>query len=240
MKTCLSFLLAILSLAASAQQRWGIKVYHNTDLFSKDYYDEVNDQYRDTRDLHNDRFSIALQIQPTKTLSHEIELFIPQVNKLPEDISFPINYEFRESEFLDTEVDAYSVRYELIERISKKNKPITFHSGFGVNPYYVNVDYTRNTPNVSVYDSHTSYFGFSFTVVPRAVISLTDRLKLDIDIPVRVYTLRVENYKTDNPAVPSDRQESQEVRHKFLESVYTLRVGLSFLVNPSRKVSVFK
>jgi hypothetical protein len=240
MKTCLAFLLVILSLSAAAQQRWGIKVYHNTDLFDKNYYNEDTDEPRDTRDLHTDRFSIALQLQPTKTLSHEIEIFIPQINKLPEDVSFPINYEFRESEFLDTEADTYSVRYELIERISKKARPVTFHSGFGVNPYFVNIDYAPNLPNANIYNSYTRYFGFSFTIVPRVVVSLADRLKLDVDVPFRLYTLRIENYKTENPTVPSDRQKSQEVRHKLLESVYTVRVGLSFLMNPSKRVSVFK
>jgi hypothetical protein len=219
------------SVVAYAQQPWSIKVYQNSDFFSKTYSNDVTNKTSKQNEANFNRFSFAFQIHPDRQFTHEIEFFIPEINKNPEDVSFPFLYDFDVNDLRSSSVDTYSLRYEIIERISslKKQKLLSFHTGLSVNPYYVKIDYTSD--EVNVFDYNYQHFGFSFAIAPHLKVNFTKKLRLDINVPINLYTLRVEAYKTEDPAASSSRKETQEAFHKLFQKVYSLRVGISYQFN---------
>jgi hypothetical protein len=218
-------------MVAYGQQPWSLKVYHNTDLFSKTFNKDLTNKSTKENQTNFNRFSFALQIHPDRKFTHEIEVFIPELNKSTEEVAFPFLYNFDVNDLRTSSVDTYSLRYEIIERISslKKQKLLSFHTGLSVNPYYVKIDYTSDA--VNVFDYHYEHFGFSFAIAPHVKVNFTKKLRLDINVPINLYTLRVESYKTDDPAASASRDETQQAFHKLFQQVYSLRVGLSYQFN---------
>ena len=91
----------VIVLSSYAQQKIGIKIYQNTDLFNAEYYSGSeyygarNKSLTESDRVNFNRFSLALDINTKKNLTHEIEFFIPEIKKSSNKIQFPLNYEFK-------------------------------------------------------------------------------------------------------------------------------------------------
>jgi len=212
---------------AQKEDTWSIKVYHNTDIYNKQYINATGE--RNESVFQANRFSLAIQYHADRKFTHELEVFLPESNKAPDELRFPFRHSFTENPDYKVSVDAYAVRYEVIERISRKNGNITFHTGLSVNPFYYTI---TNEPQITfLYKERFTNFGFTVALAPHIKFHLSDRVRLNVNIPISLYTLRVEEFKSDDPRVSGPSKQEQKANHRLLPNVYSLRIGLSYQFN---------
>jgi hypothetical protein len=68
-------------------------------------------------------------------------------------------------------------------------------------------------------------------LAPHIKFHLSDRVRLNVNIPISLYTLRVEEFKSDDPRVSGPSKQEQKANHRLLPNVYSLRIGLSYQFN---------
>jgi hypothetical protein len=209
-----------------AQSHAAIKIYQNTDIFETEYYESGNDRLTQFENVNFSRISVAVSI-PAKTGNiHEIEVFIPEISKSLDDLQFPMNYRFRKDISLDGNADAYSFRYEFSKILTDESKRFSVRVGAGVNPYYVAIEYVPNDPGS--YYRATKVYGFATNITPGIKYALGERMSVDLNVPLKVYDMRMEYNRVSNPAIPIRQQKSNDQRHIFFESAYTIRFGLAY------------
>ncbi|AYB30910.1 hypothetical protein [Chryseolinea soli] len=211
------------------QKNFGIKIYQNTDFFETQYYNSGLNRRTKVDNVNFSRFSLALDMETKKGYTHEIELMIPELSKSLDNIQFPMNYKFREAEWLDGEATSYSLRYELSKTLTNKVKRFGFNLGLGINPYYVHVEYIPNIENA--YHLSNKLYGFAVNAIPRVTYKLSPRFRLDLNVPLKIYDLRGEKTRIKNPNIPLRQQETTEHSNIFFESAYTIRLGIMYKLN---------
>jgi hypothetical protein len=121
------------------------------------------------------------------------------------------------------------LRYELSKTLTSKDKPFAFLLGVGINPYYVHIEYEPNVE--TVYYSSKQLYGFALNITPRIKYKLSQRFGIDLNVPLKVYDLRGEKNHVKNPSIPIRQQTANGYSNIFLESVYTIRLGLKYKLN---------
>ena len=157
---------------------------------------------------------------------HEIEFFIPEISKSLDDIQYPMNYEFRKDVTFDGEGTSYSLRYELSKTLTDESKRFGFAIGAGINPYYVHLEYIPNVE--TTYYWSTQLYGFALNFIPRINYKISRRFNIDLNVPLKIYDLRLEKNEVANPAIPIRQQNTNGSDHIFFESAYTIRLGLAY------------
>ena len=227
MKTVLLAAISTLSVLCSfGQSTVGIKIYQNTDLFKIIYDESRNNLLTSSEQINFNRISLAVDIHTKKGFVHEIEFFIPEISKSLDDIQYPMNYEFRKDTTFDGEGTSYSLRYELSNTLTDESKRFGFAIGAGINPYYVHVEYIPNVE--TTYYWSTQLYGFAFNFTPRINYKISRRFNIDLNVPLKIYDLRLEKNQVNNPAIPIRQQNTNDVDHIFFESAYTIRLGLAY------------
>ena len=224
MKKLLTAILLLGAASASGQKSFGVKVYQNTDIFDIDYREAGNTT--NVNKTNFNRISLALNLRTKNSLVHELELFIPELSKSLENIQYPMDYELRKGDTFDGEVSSYSIRYELSKKLTDETKRFGFTLGAGINPYYVYIQYFPKVE--TTYYASSELYGFALNIVPRLEYKLSNRFHLDLNIPLKVYDLRGEKIRLDNPAIPIRQQTSTDGDQIFFESAYTIRLGLMY------------
>lgn len=202
------------------QSEMQIKIYQNTDSYSVVYND-----FQETDELNFNRISIAFDLRTRRDLLHELELFIPELSTSIHDVKFPMAYAFRDVSWFDARIDTYSFRYEL-SKVFKPSKAINFSLGVAVNPFFTRTDYKSSTSYI--YDVENKVYGFSANFVPRVMINVSRRFSIDLNIPLKIYDLKVDVTRVMNLSIPREQQESQETENIFFENVYTVRMGVGY------------
>lgn len=228
MKTTLLASLLILVSICSFSQKVGIKVYQNTDFFETVYNESRTNLQTSSEQVNFNRFTIALDFHTKNNFLHEVEFFIPEISKSLDDVQYPMNYEFRKDDTFDGEATTYSLRYEFSKKLTNESNRFGFSFGAAINPYYVHLEYIPNVE--TTYYWSTRLYGFAVNLVPRINYKISNRLNIDLNVPLKVYDLRFEENKVNNPAIPIRQQETNDVDHIFFESAYTIRLGVEFII----------
>jgi hypothetical protein len=164
-KLLLTILLSLSILCGFSQAKFGITIYQNTDLFELIRFDRNNNRETDQK-LNFHRFSVALSYNLRGKYAHELEIFIPEFKKSPEQMMFPYNLLYRKyDDGQVAEVSSYSFRYELYRRITKQ-KPLTFALGAALHPYYVTLNrpaYQSYVRTMEKYSEHHSMLFHEFS-----------------------------------------------------------------------------
>ncbi len=211
---------------AFGQQGFSFKLYQNTDIFQLQC---INLQPRETikqGKTNISRISFAFVLLSKKSYFHEVEFQIPEISKPIEKLDFPLNYTYFKGDSLDEKGSSYSFRYELGKLLGDKSKPFNFLLSAGINPYYVQLEFTPTSPNT--YYNSLTFYGFALNATPRLYYKLNRHFSIDLNAPIRIYNLQVDKYRQDNPILPIQQQRSSEINHLFFEPVYTIRLGLMY------------
>ncbi len=212
------------------QKSFGIKIYQNTDIFEIQFSESLTNEVEKFDKVNFFRLSLALNIQSKKGYIHEIEFSVPDVSKSYDNLRYPMNYEFKkEMPDFEGQASSYSLRYELSRTLTSKTRRIGFNLGIGINPYYVLVEYIP-TANTRYYSS-TQLYGFALNMVPRINYKISQRFSIDFNVPLKMYDLRVKNYRVKNPSIPIHQQTKIDYSNHFFESAFTLRLGLLYKLN---------
>jgi len=202
-------------------------VYQNTDYFNVSYYNSQTNASRNTEELNFSRISIAVAINTLKHFTHEIEFFIPELSKSIYKVKLPLDYEFEENDGYVSSISTYSFRYELSKKVFSLSNRFQFIAGLGVNPYLTTTEYEPTMSNQ--YYSKVERYGVSFNIVPRIDYRVTDRIYIDLNIPLKVYDLQRKDVQNNNPNLPMREQKFNEVTDIFFENVYTIRLGVRYI-----------
>ena len=211
------------------QNKFGVTIYQNTDIFETQYYESRTMEMTKVKNVNFNRITFAVDIDTKKGYTHEIEFLIPEISKPLENIQYPLKYEFRKDETFDGEASSYSFRYEVSKTLTNKAKRFSFLLGAGINPYYVHIEYEPNVE--TTYYSSTQLYGFALNVTPRIRYKVSQRFSVDLNVPLKIYDLRGEKNKTENPAIPIRQQTTNEYSNIFFENAYTIRLGLMYKLN---------
>ncbi len=214
------------AIGSLAQRSFQAKVYQNTDYFNVSYYNSQTNSTRNSNVLNFTRISLAFVINTSKNLTHEIEFLIPELSKSIYKVKLPLDYSFKEDDRMKSTISTYSFRYELSKALFNRSKKMVFNLGLGVNPYYTKTEYEPTVANV--YYSFVQLYGASVNVIPRINFNITDKIVLDLNIPLKLYDLQNKETHVNNPSLPIRQQSSSEVTDVFFEQAYTIRLGMSY------------
>ena len=214
-------------ICSSGQSNFGVKVYQNTDFFKTRYLLFWGPNvFSEVEHVNFSRISLALGIYSKKDLNHEIEFMIPEVSRSLENLQYPMNYEIRRGTSFDSKGSSFSLRYELSKTLTKNDKRLAFSPGIGLNPYYVEIEYIPK--DETTYYVSTTFYGFTVNITPRVTYMISKHFIIDLNVPFKIYDLRVEKYKVENPAIPIRQQENTDVHNIFFETAYTIRLGVMY------------
>jgi hypothetical protein len=220
----ITIFLAFFLVSSYAQKQFGIKIYQNTDFFKTEYRDR-SATVKEFRNRNFNRLTVALGFT-NRRLTHEIEIFIPEISRSDQNIQYPFNHEFTSDFVMENRVSAYSFRYELYKTFAKKDNKFAFRPGVGINPYYLYVEYI---PNVANYYPRThAQYGITLNVTPRITYIASKRWVFDLNVPLRIYDLRESKSSVKNPAIPIKQQTMKRSSNIFVEDVYTIRLGIMY------------
>jgi hypothetical protein len=225
MKKAPFIVLLIISSTTFAQKKLALKVYQNSDFFSTAYSDSYGKDLGTSNNAHFTRLSLAVNLIGKKFI-HELELFVPEVDKSTDDVMFPMDYSFRQGTDFKTRMNAYSFRYELNKRLAVTSNKWSFQLGVGLNPYFVQQERIP-TINTRYYYSLTTYGG-SFNFIPRVAFNVSKRFTVDLNLPLKIYDLRYQRQYVANPNIPRQNQTTGGPAHRFFENAYTVRVGVMY------------
>ncbi|HZY79656.1 MAG TPA: hypothetical protein VFE50_09045 [Cyclobacteriaceae bacterium] len=213
------------SLQCFAQRSVGVKIYQNTDVFEKQYYDSRFGVTTKVNSVNYSRVSVALSIDRKNGWVQEVEVLMPEISRPLEKAQYPMNYKFRQGEF-NGKVSAYSARYELNRLLTNAESRIAFFFGVGLNPYFVNAVYSPTSPNW--FKSSTATYGVVLNITPRVAYRISERFSVDVNVPFKVYDLRGEYNYYRNPAIPMRQRKENTFSSVFFEQAYTFRVGVLY------------
>jgi hypothetical protein len=220
----LTLLFVCIAIYSFGQQGQSFKLYQNTDIFQLQCIRLHPREETKQGNANFSRISLAVVFTSRKRSFHEVELLIPEFSKPIEKLDFPLEYTFWKGELFDSAGNSYSFRYEFGKLLGDKSKPINFLLSAGINPYYVQLEYTPDRSND--YYRSTTYYGFALNATPRLYFKLNRHFSIDLNIPIRIYNFQKAKYQIDNPILPAQQQRFTDTNHLFLEPVYTIRLGL--------------
>jgi len=79
-----------------------------------------------------------------------------------------------------------------------------------------------------IFYRYVKKYGFSLNFIPRIMYTVSTKILLDLNIPIKVYDLREEEQKIENPAIPIRQQTNGGLASVFFENVYTIRLGIVY------------
>lgn len=214
------------------QQGLSFKLYQNTDIFQVQCINIKSEEKTKQVNANFSRISLAAVLLSKKNFFHEVELQIPEFSKPIEKLDFPLHYTFWKGETYDETGSSFSFRYELGKLLGDKSKPINFLLSAGINPYYVQMEYS--TTNTQAYYFSSTFYGFAVNATPRLYYKLNRRFNIDLNIPIRIYNFQVEKFRQDNPILPVQQQRHTETNHLFFEAVYTIRLGIMYTLTNNK------
>ncbi|HEU5292956.1 MAG TPA: hypothetical protein VFU05_20055, partial [Cyclobacteriaceae bacterium] len=201
-----------------------------TDIFET-RYNVGTPQEETTENVNFNRISFAIDFATDKGFVHEVEILIPEVFKPLDKFQYPMNYELRKGDTFDGTASSASVRYELNKSLTGNEGKFSFLLGAGINPYYVRIEYEPH--DLTTYRLLTEFFGFALNVTPRIQYKFGQRFSMDLNVPLKIYDLRMEASRIFNPNIPIRDQKVQETSNIFFETAYTIRLGLLYKFTPS-------
>jgi hypothetical protein len=225
-------LLACLTISAGAfaQHEYRIKLYQHTSSLETVYQRPSSggsDVKSGDRHFTTGTFSVAFNIISLRGgFHHELELFMPQIDRSAQDIQFPRNFGLSRSTLTTDVISAYSFRYEINQDITNVTKRFVLNLGLAVNPYHIDMEFKPRERNV--FERNVQITGATINIIPRVSCQLTDRLSLELNVPVNVFDLYKIKQRVDNPGLSIRSQSNGGTEHTFFQDVYTVRFGVAY------------
>lgn len=208
-----------------AQRKTGITIYQNTDFFNTSFtYYGPNRTETEQRSNFN-RLSVAIDF-PYQKFVHEIEVFVPEFSKELDRIQYPFNYSFRSDTDWEQSFSSFAFRYEIVKQITKKNGPLLVSFGIAINPSYTITKSIRK--GGFVFPATDKIFAASLNFIPRLTYVLSERIHINLNVPIKTYDFQYFHQYVENPNVPIDDQKDSNTEHVFFEDVFTIRFGLTY------------
>lgn len=119
-----------------------------------------------------------------------------------------------------------NIRYEYGLNLIKINKKHQLSIATSVEPY---IWFDKSIPRTSEnFPNRLTTVGSKFHLTPRATFSLSERLFLDVNMPIEIMDVyRLSNY-TENPILTEEQRRYSDTRSDFFDSVFQFRIGLGF------------
>ncbi|MBT1709818.1 hypothetical protein KK062_16355 [Fulvivirgaceae bacterium PWU5] len=225
-------LLAFLTISAGAfaQHEYRIKLYQHTSSLETVYQrpsSAVPDEKSGDRHFTTGTFSVAFSIISLRGgFHHEFELFVPQIDRSAQGIQFPRNFGLSRSALTTDVISAYSFRYEINQDITNVTKRFVLNLGLAVNPYHINMEFKPHERNV--FERNVQITGATINIIPRVSCQLTDRLSLELNVPVNVFDIYRSKQRIDNPGASLRAQTNAGTEHTFFQDIYTVRFGVAY------------
>lgn len=187
----------------------------------------VNGGYQSwTRSFEFGRITPAFQWFNQKGNFHELEL--TQLNfarRKDQWIPQPrgMNPLFATSSTLDL-----SFRYEYGIQLLKKRDlgRFSLYAGLALNPRYGFIDMVSKNSSSFPYNNHM--LGLSAQIVPRISYKITDRLSLDLNIPITFADFWVSRSSMGNPTQPDTRLRNTQTNFSTPNDRFLFRIGLTY------------
>jgi hypothetical protein len=225
-------LLACLTISAGAfaQHEYRIKLYQHTSSLETVYQYQsggATSEKSGGRHLTTGTFSVAFNLVSLRGgFHHEVEIFMPEINRSAQNIQFPKNFGLSQSALTRDVISTYAARYEINQDITNVTKRFVLNLGLAVNPYHIEMEFNPRESNV--YNRNVRVTGANFNIIPRVSWQLTDRLSLELNVPVNVLDVYRVKHHVDNPVISKDAQTNTGKEHKFFEDIYTVRFGVAY------------
>ncbi|MCD9016825.1 hypothetical protein [Parachryseolinea silvisoli] len=225
-------LLACLTISAGAfaQHEYRIKLYQHTSSLETVYQyqsDGATSEKSGDRHFTTGTFSVAFNLVSLRGgFHHEVEIFMPEIDRSAQNIQFPKNFGLSQSARTRDVISTYAARYEINQDITNVTKRFVLNLGLAVNPYHIEMEFNPREGNV--YNRNVRVTGANINIIPRVSWQLTDRLSLELNVPVNVFNVYRSKQHVDNPILPKEGQTNAGTEHKFFEDIYTVRFGVAY------------
>ncbi len=171
--------------------------------------------------------SISYTWQNRKRNYHEIEWHQLDMRKEKHETEYinPITGERSYQQTRSFTTTTIALRYEYIFNLSKKkNRTFMPSVGIAAMPAYHRNSSTPYTG--SDYPTSQAYIGIRHFVIPRIHIAVTNRLMVDINIPISVVDAGVISNKILNPTLPNHAQKYSVADFTLFPAYHTARIGV--------------
>lgn len=227
-------LLACLTISAEAfaQHEYRIKLYQHTSSLETVYQrPSANGPEAKSGDKHvtMGTFSLAFNMISLRgNFHHELEIFMPEIKRKAQNVQFPFNYDLTRFADVADVVSTYSFRYEINTDITNVTKRFWLNVGAAVNPYHIEIQNTPREMRALDVERNVRYTGARFNIIPRVSCQLTDRLNLELNIPVNVFEIRRAKVDAHTPNLSLTPQATTSTEHTFFDNIYTVRFGVAY------------
>jgi hypothetical protein len=233
---CICLLLLCSNMASYAQNKWGLKLYQNSDYFALYYQTPVATS---TGILYGPasrtnlkslkRISIAATLENAHHYFHEFELMIPDVGRPAEKLSIPIVCTVSNNSNQKTVVNAFALRYEISKSFSRREKRANFKTGVGVTPFYI--AFKSDPINERAEHAKRKFIGADFYVIPRLEYRLSKKFHLDLNAPINISEFRIENIFIKDQSVPVAMRKENVFAFNSFPHAFNMRLGLMYALN---------
>ena len=178
-------------------------------------------------EYHNSgELSVALQKESQKSYVHEFELmpFALTNSNLTKVTSYNNIYEWNTENKNSTVINS-RFRYQL-------NYPVTtsqrFKSYIGISSMLIYSGFKLNSYTSSDFPERYSRIGIILGLSPGLEFPLSDNLNLTIDVPIGIYGLNYNSFKTENPALELEDRKENNFSEELWHQGFQVRIGLGF------------
>jgi hypothetical protein len=226
-------LLACLTISAGAfaQHEYRIKLYQHTSSLETVYQRQsggTTSEKSGDRHFTTGTFSVAFNMVSLRGgFHHEVEIFMPEIDRSAQNIQFPRNFGLTPNALTRDVVSTYAARYEINQDITNVTKRFVLNLGLAVNPYHIEMEF-HPREGKAVYNRNVRITGANINIIPRVSWQLTDRLSLEVNVPVNVFGIYRSKQHVDNPQISKASQTNAGTEHKFFEDIYTMRFGVAY------------
>ncbi len=228
-KKSLITILVCISMTSFGQRGLGFTFYQNTDIFRVQTIVLPSHEVTRQTQVNFSRISLAVELMTKKNNVHEIEFFLPEVDKPFDRFDFPAQYYTWSHNKTERVATSYSFRYGFSKYLPSKSDRLNFLIGAGINPYYVLQEFIPHT-NATYYNS-IKWIGAALDVTPGIRFKLGKHFRLGFSMPFGIYNFRFQEYRQDNPILPVRQQRNKETKHLFCQPVFTFRLGVTYDLN---------
>ena len=207
-KKSLITLLVCMSMTSYGQNGLGFTFYQNTDIFRVQTIVLPSHEVTRQNQVNFGRISLAVELSTKKDYVHEIEFFLPEVDKPFDNLKFLAQYYTWSHIKIERVVTSYSFRYVFGKYLPSKSERFNFLIGAAINPYYVLQEFIPHS-NATYYNS-IKWIGAALDVTPGIRYKLGQHFRLGFSMPFGIYNFRFQEYRQDNPILPASQQRNKQ------------------------------
>ncbi len=171
--------------------------------------------------------TIAFQWLNKRKNFHEIELTNIKFRKIESEIDEIDHTAGTNQAIFASDLSAVyiSLRYEYIFNLNKKdNKPYMASLGVGLNPYYIQNNYSTSV--TTAFPISENHIGLKKFITPRFTYFMTSKLFIDVNIPFCIFDSYYQAEKENNPNIPNKERSILRFELNSFPTMYSARIGI--------------